>query len=319
MSSCISREETVPPDSLPVVTEKLTRAFGRFVAVDRVDLTLRAGEIFGFLGPNGAGKSTTIKMLCGILAPSSGNAWVGGFDVAREPERIRRIIGYMSQKFSLYEDLRAEENIEFFGGVQGLDESRLRRRQQWAVETARLGEYRREFARNLPVGVRQRLALVCATLHEPPILFLDEPTSGVDPVSRRDFWDFIHDLSSSGVTTLVSTHYMDEAEHCDRLALMHRGRLVASGTPRELKEMDRRVSVLEIETGDLLGVMNLLSGVPGVRDVTLHGNRVHAVVREAENVRRALLESAGARRIDIGSVLPIASSLEDAFVSLLED
>ena len=307
------------PDSLPVVTEKLTRAFGRFVAVDRVDLTLRAGEIFGFLGPNGAGKSTTIKMLCGILAPSSGNAWVGGFDVAREPERIRRIIGYMSQKFSLYEDLRAEENIEVFGGVQGLDESRLRRRQQWAVETARLGEYRREFARNLPVGVRQRLALVCATLHEPPILFLDEPTSGVDPVSRRDFWDFIHDLSSSGVTTLVSTHYMDEAEHCDRLALMHRGRLVASGTPRELKEMDRRVSVLEIETGDLLGVMNLLSGVPGVRDVTLHGNRVHAVVREAENVRRALLESAGARRIDIGSVLPIASSLEDAFVSLLED
>ncbi len=309
----------MPPEKLAVVADKLTRAFGQFVAVDRIDLAVRAGEIFGFLGPNGAGKSTTIKMLCGILAPSSGNARVGGFDVAREPDRVRRMIGYMSQRFSLYEDLRVEENVEFFGGVQDLDENRLRRRKQWALETGRLGEYRRQFTRNLPGGVRQRLALVCATLHEPPILFLDEPTAGVDPTSRRDFWQLIHGLSAGNVTVFVSTHYLDEAEHCDRLALIHRGRLVAVGTPRELKEKDQQTSVLEIETGDLLGVMDLVSEIPGLVDVTLYGSRVHIVVRAAERARHALLEAAATRGIDVGVIRSIAPSLEDAFVSLLKD
>ncbi|NWG14638.1 MAG: ABC transporter ATP-binding protein [Acidobacteria bacterium] len=307
------------PDSIAVAADKLTRTYGQFVAVDRIDLAVGAGEIFGFLGPNGAGKSTTIRMLCGILAPTSGSARVGGYDVVREPGRVRRIIGYMSQKFSLYEDLRLEENIEFFGGVQDLDADRLRRRKLWALETGRLGEYRREFTRNLPGGVRQRLALACATIHEPPILFLDEPTAGVDPRSRRDFWDLIHSLSGGGVTIIVTTHYMDEAEHCDRLALMHRGRLVAVGTPRDLKEMSRQSPVLEIETGDLPAMMDLASEMPGVLEIGLYGNRLHAVVRATDSTRRALLDAAAARNIHVGAIRSITPSLEDAFVSLLED
>ncbi len=306
-------------DGIVVQVEDLTRSFDHFLAVDHLNLAVRAGEIFGFLGPNGAGKSTTIKMLCGILEPTSGRALVGGFDVARESHRIRKIIGYMSQKFSLYADLRVDENLDFFGGVQDLPGERLRRRKQWALEAARLEDYRRTLTSNLPGGVRQRLALACAMIHEPQILFLDEPTAGVDPNSRRDFWELIYQLAAQGVTVFVSTHYMDEAEHCDRLGLIHCGKLVAEGSPRELKTSRMGNAVLEIEPTDLLGALELASGLPCVLDVTLHGNRLHAVVRDAEQARLQLEESARKREVGIRSVEVITPSLEDVFISLVED
>ena len=306
-------------EDVAVSVKDLTRAFDRFVAVDHISLSVRTGEIFGFLGPNGAGKSTTIKMLCGIIAPTSGTAIVGGFNVAREPARIREIIGYMSQRFSLYEDLNVDENLEFFGGVQDLDDARLRERKEWALEAARLGEYQKVLTRNLPGGVRQRLALACAMIHEPRILFLDEPTAGVDPSSRRDFWELIYRLAEQGVTVFVSTHYMDEAEHCDRLALIHRGRLVAAGSPRELKTRHMSNTVLELDPGDLLGVLELAAGLPSVLDVTLYGNRLHVVVRDEENARSELLEGARGKGLEIRSIEAITPSLEDVFVSLLED
>ncbi len=307
------------PDGTPVSVEGLTRTFGQFVAVDHIDLSVREKEVFGFLGPNGAGKSTTIKMLCGILAPTAGRAFVGGCDVAREPRRIRAIIGYMSQKFSLYEDLTVTENLEFFGGVQDLDGARLERRKAWALEAARLGPYGRELAGNLPGGVRQRLGLACAMIHEPRILFLDEPTAGVDPASRRDFWELIYQLSHQGVTVFVSTHYMDEAEHCDRLALIHRGRIAASGAPRELKSVHMRDSVLEVEPGDLLRMVEVAAGLPAVLDVTLRGNKLHVLARDVEQARAELWRGAQGAGVDIRSIEPVAPSLEDVFVSLLED
>jgi ABC-2 type transport system ATP-binding protein len=297
----------------------LTRTYDHFVAVDHISLSVRTGEIFGFLGPNGAGKSTTIKMLCGIIAPTSGTAIVGGFNVARDPAHIRRIIGYMSQRFSLYEDLTVDENLEFFGGVQDLDDVSLRERKAWAIEAARLDEYRKILTRNLPGGVRQRLALACAMIHEPRILFLDEPTAGVDPGSRRDFWELIYRLAGKGVTVFVSTHYMDEAEHCDRLALIHRGRLVAVGSPRQLKTQQMGSTVLELEPGDLLGVLELAAGLPSVLDVMLYGNRLHVVVRDQEKARADLLQGARGKGMEIPSIEAITPSLEDVFVSLLED
>jgi ABC-2 type transport system ATP-binding protein len=213
----------------------LTKRFGEFVAVDDISLSVPAGQIFGFLGPNGAGKSTTIRMLCGILSPSSGRGSVAGFDIATEPERIKENIGYMSQRFSLYEELTVEENIAFYAGVYRLPADKRRERSEWVIEMAGLAERRRSRAGELSGGWRQRLALGCAILHEPPIVFLDEPTSGVDPLSRRKFWELIYSLAKGGVTVFVTTHYMDEAEYCDRLALIYRGRLVAIGTPEELK------------------------------------------------------------------------------------
>jgi ABC-2 type transport system ATP-binding protein len=218
-----------------VVTESLVKRFGNFVAVDQVSLQVARGEIFGFLGPNGAGKSTTIRILCGLLAPTSGSATVNGFDVARDPESVKKNIGYMSQKFSLYDDLTVEENIEFFSGVYGVPKEHRAGRREHALRMAGLEEKHGTMTRLLAGGWKQRLALGCAILHEPPILFLDEPTSGVDPIARRMFWDLIYQLSRDGHTVFVSTHYMDEAEYCHRLALMYRGRVVALGSPAELK------------------------------------------------------------------------------------
>jgi ABC-2 type transport system ATP-binding protein len=224
------------PAAWAVEVEGLVRRFGGFVAVDRISFRVARGEIFGFLGPNGAGKTTAIRILCGLLRPSEGRALVAGFDVAADPEAVRRNIGYMSQKFSLYDDLTVEENLEFFGGIYGVTGARRRRRVEYALAMAGLEEQRRTLTRLLSAGFKQRLALGCAILHEPPILFLDEPTSGVDPVARRSFWDLIHQFSREGRTVFVTTHYMEEAEYCHRLALMHRGRIVALGSPRALKE-----------------------------------------------------------------------------------
>jgi len=218
-----------------VVMDKLAKRFGDFVAVDHVSATVERGEIFGFLGPNGAGKSTTIRILCGLLAPTEGVAIVGGLDVAKEPEEVRERIGYMSQRFSLYDDLTVEENIDFFRGIYGVNDHEADARKEYVLGMAGLAQRRSTMTRLLPGGWKQRLALGCAILHEPPILFLDEPTSGVDPIARRDFWDLIYELAAGGQTVFVTTHYMEEAEYCHRLALMHQGRVIALGTPEDLK------------------------------------------------------------------------------------
>ena len=219
-----------------VEIDDLVKQFGSFVAVDHVSLKVAKGEIFGFLGPNGAGKSTTIRVLCGLLTPTSGRASVGGIDVASDPETIRRNIGYMSQKFSLYDDLTVEENIQFFSGIYGVPRNLRAERRDYILKMAGIEEQRATMTRLLPGGWKQRLALGCAILHNPPILFLDEPTSGVDPIARRGFWDLIYQLSEAGHTVFVSTHYMEEAEYCHRVALMYRGRVIALGSPRELKD-----------------------------------------------------------------------------------
>jgi len=229
-----------------VITDGLVKRFGDFVAVDHVSLEVTRGEIFGFLGPNGAGKSTTIRILCGLLAPTEGRATVNGFDVARDPEAVKRNIGYMSQKFSLYDDLTVEENIEFFSGVYGVPRELRAARRDYALRMAGLEEKRGSMTRLLAGGWKQRLALGCAILHEPPILFLDEPTSGVDPIARRMFWDLIYQLSAQGRTVFVSTHYMDEAEYCHRLALMYRGKVVALGSPAELKQSAGMATMEEV-------------------------------------------------------------------------
>jgi ABC-2 type transport system ATP-binding protein len=223
------------PRELSVVTHDLTKRFGTFTAVDNVNIEVPEGEIFGFLGPNGAGKSTTIRILCGLLSPTSGSASVNGFDVAREPERVKASIGYMSQKFSLYDDLTVEENIDFFAGVYGVPRDVRAERKAYALRMAGIEEERHRMTHLLAGGWKQRLALGCAILHRPPIVFLDEPTSGVDPVARRQFWDLIYEMAAGGTTVFVSTHYMDEAEYCHRIALMYRGRVIALGTPAELR------------------------------------------------------------------------------------
>lgn len=229
-----------------VTLRNLVRRFGDFVAVDDVTLDVAKGEVFGFLGPNGAGKSTTIRILCGLIAPTSGTAKVAGFEVGPESEQIRRHIGYMSQKFSLYDDLRVEENIEFFGGLYGVQGHRLQERKQYVLEMAGLESKRNELTGMLAGGWKQRLALGCAILHQPPVLFLDEPTSGVDPIARRQFWDLIYGLSEAGSTIFVTTHYMEEAEYCNRIALMYKGRVIALGTPAELKRERNLPSMEEV-------------------------------------------------------------------------
>src|SRR5262249_12823651 len=249
---------------ISVEVNDLVKRVGSFVAVDHVSFQVSRGEIFGFLGPNGAGKSTTIRMLCGLLAPTSGKASVHGYDVATQPELIRGHIGYMSQKFSLYDDLTVEENIEFFTGIYSVPPERRGERAAYVLRMAGLDSRRTEMTRLLSGGWKQRLALGCAILHEPPILFLDEPTSGVDPCARRDFWDLIRQLSAAGHTVFVSTHYMDEAEYCHRLALMYRGRIIALGTPRELKDRLRGQTLLRLETPSPLETMKALEGAPGV-------------------------------------------------------
>src|SRR5215472_17277703 len=245
-------------NALAVEIHDLVKAFGSFVAVDHVSLEVAKGEIFGFLGPNGAGKSTTIRMLCGLLTPSSGRARVSGLDVATQPEEIRARIGYMSQKFSLYDDLTVEENIDFFSGMYGVPRALRSARKNHVLEMANLAERRGALTRTISGGWKQRLALGCAILHDPAVLFLDEPTSGVDPLARGAFWHRIHDLAETGHTVFVSTHYMDEAEYCRRLALMYRGKVIALGTPADLKNSLHSHKLLDMETSDPLETMRAL-------------------------------------------------------------
>jgi ABC-2 type transport system ATP-binding protein len=302
----------------PIVARDLTRRFGRFVAVDHVSFDVRAGEIFGFLGSNGAGKSTTIRMLCGLLRPTSGTASVGGVDVARDPEGVKRRIGYMSQKFSLYELLTVAQNIRFYAGLYGLSGGRYAERRQAVLRIAGLAGREHMLARDLPGGWRQRLALGCAILHEPPILFLDEPTGGVDPLSRRDFWRLIDGLAASGVTILVTTHYLDEAEYCHRLALIHAGRLAALGTTGELKAIFEQRPIVEIQASDAVSAMRVLDEMPEVEKTSLFGTAVHVVLRGEGVEPEALADQLRAKGCEVRSVSVVPPSLEDVFLDVVE-
>ncbi len=300
-------------------TERLTKRFGAFVAVDALDMAVEEGEIFGFLGSNGAGKSTAIRMLCGLLKPTSGRATVLGIDVARDPEEVKRRIGYMSQRFSLYDDLTVRQNLWFFGGVYGVDGRELDERMAWAVRMAGLEGKEDLLTGALPGGWKQRLALAAAVLHRPRLLFLDEPTGGVDPISRRQFWNLIEEMAAEGVTIVVTTHYLDEAEHCGRIALMHAGKLVALGTVSELKQVFAGRAVLEVVAPRPVEALELLQAAPFVHEATLFGNRVHAVVGdEAAGTRQvaALLEETGHPAHSIQRIVP---SLEDVFIHSIEE
>jgi ABC-2 type transport system ATP-binding protein len=299
-----------------VEVRDLRRTFGAFVAVDNISLQVKRGEIFGFLGPNGAGKSTTIRMLCGLLLPSGGAGTVGGFDIFRQTESIKRIIGYMSQKFSLYGELTVEENIDFFAGVYQVPKERRPHRKAWVLDMAGLTDKREAVTRTLAAGFKQRLALGCAILHEPPIIFLDEPTSGVDPTSRRNFWTLIHDLADAGTTVFVTTHYMEEADYCDRLALIYRGKIIADATPMELRQRYMKRDILEIEVDNVARAMEALLRA-GIENA-IFGSTLHATVERAGDAGpevRQVLEATGLHVRKIEKILP---SLEDVFVTLIE-
>jgi ABC-2 type transport system ATP-binding protein len=304
----------------PVVIEvdHLVKRFGAFIAVDDLSLAIREGEVFGLLGSNGAGKTTAIRVLCGLLAPTSGSARVLGIDVAKDPEALKRRIGYMTQRFSLYDDLTVIQNLRFFGGVYGLTGAAMRERESWAIATAGLEGKEDLITQSLPGGWKQRLALACAVLHRPRVVFLDEPTGGVDPISRRRFWALIDQMSSEGITLIVTTHYLDEAERCDRIALMHAGRLVAHGSVAQLKEVFAGRVLLEVACARPLDAQAALENVPGILEASVFGTKLHVVVAE-EGHGKALVESA----LSAGTFTPISierivPSLEDVFIHCIE-
>jgi ABC-2 type transport system ATP-binding protein len=301
-----------------IVVDRLTRRFGDFTAVNELTFEVGQGEIFGFLGSNGAGKSTTIRMLCGLLRPTSGTAHVGGIDVGRDPEGVKRRIGYMSQRFSLYEKLTVDQNIAFFGGVYGLAGERYEARRAFVLDMAGLRGREHMLTESLSGGWRQRLALGCAILHEPPIVFLDEPTGGVDPLSRRQFWMLIDELARGGVTVLVTTHYLDEAEHCHRIAIIQAGRLAALGTVSELKQVFAGRPILEVRAPQPVSAMRALDALPEVEKTSIFGTAVHAVLRsretDAERVGSRLREAG----VTDASWALVEPSLEDVFLDVAE-
>ena len=301
-----------------IACDGLSRRFGKFVAVDNLSFDVRRGEVFGFLGSNGAGKSTTIRMLCGLLSPTSGRASVDGIDVGRDPEGVKRRIGYMSQRFSLYELLTVDQNIRFYAGLYGLDRARLERRRTFALAMAGLTGRENQLARDLAGGWRQRLALGCALLHEPPIVFLDEPTGGVDPISRRDFWRLIDDLSSAGTTVLVTTHYLDEAERCDRVAIIHAGQLAAIGTNAELKASFADRPIVEVRSPDPVAAMRLLDETSFVEKTSLFGTTVHAVLRSRASGESDLRDALARAGVAVTSIQPVLPSLEDVFLDVVD-
>jgi ABC-2 type transport system ATP-binding protein len=310
---------TAPVENGPALEIRdLVKTFGDLVAVDHVSFQVKKGEIFGFLGPNGAGKSTVIRMLCGLLTPTSGWGTVAGFDVAKDPEEIRKNIGYMSQKFSLYDDLTVEENIDFFSRIYSVPQHLRAERKAYVLRMAGLTDRRTTLTRLLAGGWKQRLALGCAIVHSPRILFLDEPTSGVDPIARRSFWDLIYQLAEAGQTILVTTHYMDEAEYCHRLALIYRGKLIALGVPEALKRELHSHKLLQLDTSDLLGAMRIVEVQPGVLDVAVFGAGLHVTVDDLAAatvlIRRVLDE----QHIEVRRLESIQPSMEDVFVGLIE-
>jgi len=307
-----------PSSSDPVVfLDNVVKRFGDFMAVDHISLSINTGEIFGFLGPNGSGKSTTIRMLCGLLRPSSGLGRVYGLDIVTQSEAIKTRLGYMSQRFSLYTDLRVEENLRFYGHIYGLNGPIAQKRIEEVLKITGLTERRRTLTRELPSGLRQRLALGCAILHQPPLLFLDEPTSGVDPGTRRNFWDLIYTLADQGVTVFVTTHYMEEAEYCHRIALIDRGRLIALGSPSELKKSYLHGCIYEVETDEALAAVEALNKADQVLDAAIFGRTLHVRLTadtEADSYLKHYLTSAG---LAATSIKPIDPTLEDVFVALV--
>ncbi len=307
-----------PPAGYAIEVRHLTRRFGDFVAVDDVSFDVKPGEIFGFLGSNGAGKSTTIRMLCGLLRPTSGTAIVGGVDVSRDPEGVKRRIGYMSQRFSLYERLTVDQNIAFFSGIYGLSPARVAARRDFVLDMAGLRGRERTLTGALSSGWRQRLALGCAILHEPPIVFLDEPTGGVDPLSRRQFWRLIHDLSRRGVAVLVTTHYLDEAEHCHRVAVIQGGKLAAFGTVKELKSVFAARPILEIRASEPVQAMRVLDAMAEVEKTSIFGTAVHAVLRTRETTADAIVSRLRDGGIGVSEYALVEPSLEDVFLDIAE-
>jgi ABC-2 type transport system ATP-binding protein len=312
------RKADTAENSFAVRATNLTRRFDAFTAVDRVNFDVRKGEIFGFLGPNGSGKTTTIRMLCGLLSPSEGGATVGSFDIVRQRTAMKSHIGYMSQKFSLYDDLTVDENIRFYGDVYDLSSDRLAERREWVLEMAGLNGKGHLMTRDLSGGWKQRLALGCAILHEPEVLFLDEPTSGVDPVSRREFWDLIFTLSSQGVTVFVTTHYMDEAEHCHNLGLLYRGRLIARGSPASLRANMRLGSMTEVSVRDPLAALGLVEKLPEAIQVNIFGDKVHALVWDVDDGGRAIEAALASGGLMTGTIKRVPISLEDLFMLFIE-
>lgn len=302
-----------------IEVKDLTKRFGKFTAVDSISFKVKSGEVFGFLGANGAGKSTTIRMLCGLLNSTSGTATVAGYDINSQPEKIKENIGYMSQKFSLYEDLTVKENISFFGGVYGLSNRQITSRMPWVLEMAGLRGREDSLTKELAGGWKQRLALGCAVLHEPKIVFLDEPTGGVDPVSRRNFWELINKLSESGTTVLVTTHYLDEAEYCNSILLIHAGKLIAGGSPQELKMKYIQNPILEVECDRVIEAMDILQREKWVLETSVFGTYIHVNVEDEENGKRQVQRLLSENNITMERVDRIMPSLEDVFIHLIEE
>jgi ABC-2 type transport system ATP-binding protein len=301
-----------------IEVNNLTKRFGDFTAVDHVNFEVKQGEVFGFLGANGAGKSTTIRMLCGLLESSEGTASVGGFDINKEPEKVKSSIGYMSQKFSLYEDLTVEENINFYGRVYGMSSGAIEERKKWVYDIANLHGREKSITGTLSGGWKQRLALGCAVLHQPKIVFLDEPTSGVDPVMRRNFWELIYELSSQGVTVLVTTHFLEEAEYCNDIILINVGKIIAVGSPKELKENYIKTPILEVQCSKVIEAMSLIEKEPWALETSVFGTFLHVSVPEEQSAKmqiETLLRNNGMSWNKIERITP---SLEDVFIYLLE-
>lgn len=302
-----------------VMVKNLEKRYGDFIAVHKVSFQVKRGEIFGFLGPNGAGKSTTIRMLCGLIIPTAGEANVLGFDVFKEAEKIKEHIGYMSQKFSLYEDLTVEENIDFYSGIYQIPKTEKKARKEWVIKMSGLEEYRHSLTSVLAGGWRQRLALGCALLHKPPVVFLDEPTSGVDPISRRKFWDLIYELAEEGVTVFVTTHYMDEAEYCDRLAMIYQGELVATGTPDEMKKRYMSEDILNLDCADPFKMLQVVNKIPEIKEAALFGRGLHLSVENAQQAIPIIIRSLKEQNLLYNSLNKIEPSLEDVFVAIIEN
>lgn len=306
-----------------IAVKNLTKKYGKFTSVDNISFEVKEGEVFGFLGANGAGKSTTIKMLCAILEPTSGDALVAGYSINKEPDLVKRNIGYMSQKFSLYSDLTVEENINFFSSIYGLEGNKLAERKQWVLKTAGLEDRKDSITGTLSTGFKQRLALGCAVIHEPKIVFLDEPTGGVDPVSRKNFWDLINELSSKGITVFVTTHYLDEAEFCNRIMMIDAGKIIAGGSPGELKAKYLTNTIFEAECSEPDRAINILDTLPWIKSTAFFGEYIHITLKKDEmnnsEVREkeinVILTQSG---IEVKRIERISPSLEDVFVNLLE-
>ncbi len=301
-----------------IEVKDLTKKFGKFIAVDNISFHVERGEIFGFLGANGAGKSTTIRMLCGLLTSTSGVAKVAGFDINNEPEKIKANIGYMSQKFSLYDDLTVEENINFFGGVYGLSDNKIIERKKWALDIAGLIGKEKRVAKELPTGWKQRLALVCSLLHEPKIVFLDEPTGGVDPVSRRNFWELINELSEKKITIFVTTHYLDEAEYCNDIMLIQTGKIIAGGSPKELKSNYLTDPIIEVDCSNPFIALEIVENKEWINEVSMFGVHLHLNVKDEKKGIENIKKLFSMNNIKINNIHRITPSLEDVFIHLIE-